>query len=445
MKIAQIVQISKGKSGLYETTREICCALRALGHDARMIPAAGSQLDAFTSIKIPAAAQGMIESGTECDPATVETFSDRGAISAGNDWLLEADVLLAHSGLDESQRKTVPDTPVVQMLHGAPEYCFRMENGSTILQRSYWEALKKVAEADEALAQPRSRPWWSLSGGVPPEDMKTMEMAGEAFEKAMKVLAKTTPSDAPGVLPGMRAYSSMHAVQQGPNRDQWAAFVTMWPEHVPYWQVILPPEKLHCVQSCVDLDWWDPAKVEPDYEWGGHKAEINVVCSSSWRAGNVDIFDVVTAYWHFAKAEQRSTKLHIYGNPEAEMPSDAWRCLVKCLRDDDLLGEMPGWRSLELLRSIYRTADLMITPHHVASRGVREAMAMGCPVVAARPGKDAKRTAHLTLPGDFASAMSIAYSQSRLCRVVERSAAVRLFNPAVTAEQLVDVIEGVLA
>lgn len=384
MKIAHAVTILPGRSGLYETAREIAAALRAIDHDARMVPTT-SPLN--PTITIPEAALGIVDPKT-FEPA--ELVEDRGVPSAPEEWLAEVDVVLNHEWFDEQQRVLCPDTPVVQMLHGAPEYCFKLENS--------------------------------------------------------------------GAFGGIRAYSSIHAISQGSNADQWAAFVTMWPQHVPYWEVIIPPDKLHCIQSCVDLEYWDPAKVEPDYDWGGTPGEINVVCTSSWRPGNVDIYEVVTAFYHFAKALADGTKrpgcyckgpakLHIYGGKDKlNLPSEAWEVLARRLTECDMLGEMPGWVGTERMRSIYRTADVMITPHHVATRGLREAMAMGCPVVAIMD--DAFRAVgsfpSQPSPGSIMNNITAAVETRFMYRGVDRRDACALFNPAVTAAQLVEIIEGVL-
>jgi len=451
MRIAHVVRVVPGKCGLYESTREIVCALRAAGHDSRMVPARDSAIQALTTVTFPEAALGAVASGKEFNPETDELYEDRGAPTAHEDWLKECDVLLSHSGLGECQRAQCPDTPLVQLLHGAPEYCFRMENGSSILTKAYWQGLEAVVAAGRQLVQPNMLPWWALSGGIPQQEQEAIGKAGENFELALEALDECPVTDAPGVKPGMRAYSSMHAINLGPNADQWAAFVTFWPQHVPYWELIVPPEKLHCVQSCVDLDYWDPAKVEPDYDWGGTPGEINVVCSSRWRAGNVDAFEIVTAFWHFAMARPLgSVKLHIYGG-EVNLPS-AWETLIKTMRQLEMIGEMPGHVSLDRMRSIYRVADLVITPHHVATRGVREPMAMGCPVVA-NTGYgltgDCERGQRRALcytwdirdTHTFQAVMGAALGTPRSSA---RGSALHSFNPAVPAQELVEVIETVI-
>ena len=364
MKIANVVQVLPGKSGLYETTRECVCALRDRGHDARMVLSKDSSLAACPPITLPAS---IVVSGTESNG---EPYMDRGAPVAPDTWLAESDVIMSHSGLSSEHLAVSDGTPIIQLLHGAPDYGFRMES-----------------------------------------------------------------------LGGMRAYSSMQRVARGPYADQWRAFVTFWAEHLPYWQVILPADKLHVVPACVDLEAWEPGQVSDDYDWGGTPGKVNVVCTSSWRAGNVDILDVVTAFYHFAKDYGRGqAKLHIYGN-EVATPGDAWTVLAESLREREMLGEMAGWVSMHRLKKIYRAAKMMITPHCVASRGVREALAMGCPVVAGLGCSAATQCADIRNPISFARAMKRALTAKTW---VERDRAEKLFSPIKTAKGLLAIAEQVV-
>jgi hypothetical protein len=47
--------------------------------------------------------------------------------------------------------------------------------------------------------------------------------------------------------------------------------------------------------------------------------------------------------------------------------------------DDGNMGEWQGW--VKGLAHVYRAATMVITPHAIDTRTVREAMACGCPVV----------------------------------------------------------------
>jgi glycosyltransferase involved in cell wall biosynthesis len=85
---------------MYETTRELCVAECALGHEAKLVDT----------------------TWVENETAPPDTFRfDRGVDVATNEWAAEAEVHVLHSRIP-------PDLygkkPIVMMLHGAPEYLF---------------------------------------------------------------------------------------------------------------------------------------------------------------------------------------------------------------------------------------------------------------------------------------------------------------------------------
>ena len=75
MKVAHVVRVTPRKCGLYETTRELVVALRALGVDSKMVPFCGSKKDDY------------------CEP------EDRGAPITAENYLNEADVIVNHSAV----------------------------------------------------------------------------------------------------------------------------------------------------------------------------------------------------------------------------------------------------------------------------------------------------------------------------------------------------------
>jgi hypothetical protein len=88
-----------------------------------------------------------------------------------------------------------------------------------------------------------------------------------------------------------------------------------------------------------------------------------------------------------------------------------------------------GWT--KNLASVYRAAHCSLTPQHIDTRNVREAMACGCPVVRI-PGP--------TLNG-FRPLFWEALGRSR---DAVRQEAEKRFDPAVTAEQFHNVLISVL-
>jgi len=200
--------------------------------------------------------------------------------------------------------------------------------------------------------------------------------------------------------------------------ERWKALVTFWPEHVPHHQVMWSDKPIHVVQPPVDLERWTPDG--PDgYAWHGMGGKVNIVCTDAWRQ-DIDPFSAVHA---FALAARKMTgwKLHIYG---ASKKLRAWAPLLKRIQDDGNLGQVTGWVSG--LANVYRAADLMITPHTIHTRAIREAMACGCPVQ--RINCDLRKAA-MFVPAEGAR------KQSRLD-------AEQMFDPAVTARQFKEVCDG---
>lgn len=203
------------------------------------------------------------------------------------------------------------------------------------------------------------------------------------------------------------------------SRDKrFRACVTFWPEHVPFHQVMWPETPIHAIQPPVDLERWTP-KGPAGYSWHNHGADINVVSTDAWR-DDIDPFNTVHAFALFART-QPSIKLHIFGNSKN---LKAWAPLLKRIQDERHLGEVCGW--VLGLENVYRAADLMLTAHTINTRAVREAMACGCPVQ--RINCDL-RTARIVIP-------------HRSQRASVRAEAERLFDPAVTARQFMEICDG---
>jgi len=149
---------------------------------------------------------------------------------------------------------------------------------------------------------------------------------------------------------------------------------TLWPEHRPYWQLLLGRE-VHCVPPPVDLEAWTPDGPK-GYRFGGKKGDVNLVVADVWRK-DVDPFHVINAFARYAVG-RKNVKLHLYG---VNRKDTALGALLDVLQDLGALGEVKGW-IVKGLANAYRAADALLTPHYIATRTIREALACGCQVVA---------------------------------------------------------------
>jgi len=223
------------------------------------------------------------------------------------------------------------------------------------------------------------------------------------------------------------------------NDPKYSAFVTLWPEFVPYWKLIIQNRPIHVVTPPVDLSTWK-ADGPRGYSFHGRAGEINVVCADMWREDR-DPYHVINGFWHFAKAHP-GAKLHLYAT---NAKSPGLNVLLAALKSIHALGEVCGY--IRGLDNVYRAADALITPHRIATRSVREALACGCTVVAANGNPAATITGDVESPVDYARAISVAVDgvHSKTLRSDNRSVAEANFDSMKSATELVEVIRGVLS
>lgn len=158
MKIAHTLYYAPHKNGMYETTREIAAAERAVGIDARMV-----------------------------DPLANVVLVDRGVPYAPRSWIMEADLIVDHGGFGEIPPE---HPPMISMLHGTPEYTFRMPPNGTVdlWSGSLFMATTPGVRAVVTLSE-RYIPAWSLftspgriSAVPPPVDLEYWSPNGAGFD-----------------------------------------------------------------------------------------------------------------------------------------------------------------------------------------------------------------------------------------------------------------------
>ncbi len=208
------------------------------------------------------------------------------------------------------------------------------------------------------------------------------------------------------------------------NKDpRFKGVITFWPEHVDMHEIMWPDTPVYTVQAPCDLKVWSPDGPNT-YDFGGKKGDINVVCTDSWRK-DVDLFGVINAFALFAR-EHRGAKLHLYATPR-EMKG--WSALLRTIQDRGNLGEIKAW--VKDLANIYRAADLLITPHRIATRSIREALACGCPI--AQMDHSCSRT--------FVKQME---KSLKIPRTVIRQQAEKLFDSKKTGRDFLKVVGRIL-
>ena len=215
--------------------------------------------------------------------------------------------------------------------------------------------------------------------------------------------------------------------------------VTLWPDYVDYLQILFGDKKVHGFSPLVNLNEWQTTGPNK-YNFGGLGGKINVVCSDIWRLDK-DPYHVVNAFVLFAKKHE-GAKLHLY----AVRHERAWGTLLACLKERGILGEVKPL--VHNLSEIYRTADMLITPHKIATRTVREALACGLQVVAGDGNRYTKYAADEENLKEYAAMMDCAitdWQTDKKKRIVEnRGMAERGFDPIKTAKSFVNLFKEVL-
>ena len=204
-------------------------------------------------------------------------------------------------------------------------------------------------------------------------------------------------------------------------KDRFKSVVTFWEQHKPYLEVMYPDKPVHYIPGCVDLDFWSPAK--SDYNFGGLKGDINIVCTDAFR-DDIDCYVPLNA---FALAARKipGMKLHIFGKPNNMR---GWGAIIKQIQNDGNMGLVQGWaKSLE---TVYRAADLVLTAHQIDVRTVREATACGCPV--------------LRISDDISNSAELISEALKTDRKHVRIEAEKRFNQKNTAKQFKAVLDNAI-
>ena len=277
-------------------------------------------------------------------------------------------------------------------------------------------------------------------------------------EDADLVVSHSGLLDAPGFLPRIPCVHVAHGRPQssfllGKNRGnhvwqgyeryaadpRFLAMVTLWKGFARYWRLVFPRE-VREVQPLVDLGRWRP--FESGYGFNGRGGDVNVVVADIWRMDK-DPFHTVFGHLEFARRVP-GARLHLYGLSPNDI--EAMSPIFNRMERLGALGEVAGHRS-DLL-DIYNAADMLITPHRIATRTIREALACGLQVVADAKCDYTPYRADPEEPDAFGAEMERAWNDKRnhpdARRNDNRRMAEMRFDPAETIRQLINLYEEVL-
>lgn len=170
--------------------------------------------------------------------------------------------------------------------------------------------------------------------------------------------------------------------------------VTFWDEFAFHWHA-MTGRKVLPLTAPVDLDKYNPDGYRHEFKPSGTP---NIIVCDMWREDTTP-YNVIMAAAYYVLNYNQNAKVHVYGMPETK----AFDVLKKL----GVLGEV--YPAVDNLETVYRSADLLVTPHVIATRVVRESLASGLPIVAGTGCRYTPFTANpRDIPG-FAKAINSAW------------------------------------
>jgi glycosyltransferase involved in cell wall biosynthesis len=223
--------------------------------------------------------------------------------------------------------------------------------------------------------------------------------------------------------------------------DEYAGYMTFWEEHLLFWNSIMPKREITYIPCCVDLKKFRPeGNGYSSAYWTGSP---NILVADMWRE-DITPFCMIEAAEKFRQEYCPTAKLHMFGMPPSKTGFTSQ--LGQRLRDSGLVGECNA--IVPFLDTVYRSADILITPHRIATRIIREATASGLSMVA---GSGCKYTPYTADPRDtdaFAYQINecwkIVKGRQREIRKNVRRVAETAFGPEATGKAMLEFGEKLL-
>ena len=185
-------------------------------------------------------------------------------------------------------------------------------------------------------------------------------------------------------------------VLKAKEKSNHAGFITFWEEFVSTWHAIAGEEILY-VPSPVNLsEYQDAVK---NYDFAGKGGKPNIIIADPWRQRrDVTPFNAIMAASLFKDKYAKDAKIHVYA-----LPNEGSLNFLHGLKKTGCLGETR--QRVKGLKHIFGSADMLITPFVIATRLIREAMAIGLPFVAGQGCRYTKYNASARNPELFAKEM----------------------------------------
>jgi len=177
---------------------------------------------------------------------------------------------------------------------------------------------------------------------------------------------------------------------------RYRSFITFWQEHLNYLEVLLPERKIDYVPAMVNLDVCKPDGVRLDYGSDGGKP--NILICDMWREDTTP-FNVLMAAAEYVRKYCPEARVHIYGVQRENL--SPVKEIIEKMKLAGVIGQAEP--IVKNMAQIYRGNDILVTPHHIATRIIREALAFGLPIIAGEGCKYTNYTADARHTEGFAA------------------------------------------
>ena len=155
-------------------------------------------------------------------------------------------------------------------------------------------------------------------------------------------------------------------------QPRWKLGITLWAKHLPYHALVLPPGKLRATSAPpLDLSQFSPEGIRHEFAGPG----LHILVADAWR-DDWDPYEVLHAL--AALPASLPFQIHVYAARDIN-PTSTWQHVFRALKRLGRLGEVKG--VMFGFDEVLRGADLVVSGHAIATRVVREACAVGTPVV----------------------------------------------------------------
>lgn len=224
----------------------------------------------------------------------------------------------------------------------------------------------------------------------------------------------------------------IHAVANKAKDSRYKAFVTFWPQYVTAWRALVS-DKLCLVPAPVDLEYYAGGK-DQKFE-GSHK----ILIADIWRDDVIPLSSLFGAARYIEQYEPQA-RIHLVGLPHTGPRYEALKPILAGLKDK--IGSCCG--QMQNIRDWYASCDVVVTPHSIATRIIRESLAAGLPVVAGAGCNHTIYKADPSDPDEVALAIHRALSDPA-ARQEARSTALDDFNSLSSAKAMAEICQAVAA